>query len=313
MANQNIILYSVACEPAVGGYALLPSFMKSIANTCSGKYVPLSDATLLSRIIIGGCREELNLFKLTNRVIELYDEMKDSTDLNKIPSRIAKKFCDDGVTIPILHFDDFSQDSMFSHKSVFDTSKSLKKAKQILKEKGAVTPGTRTLGGTMQKANISMSNPTSDHIKKIISRYLRLSGENFNFKLKPKKSTKESEDDSVPKVDDSVTKKTDDSVIKKVKKDVIKKVKKDTPVLDNSETGSTTEEEKTPKESPNKWDKLLEDCGLTEEKIKKISSIFTENELQIEDVKDFDHDLLKSMGMKTAKDRIAILKWAKDK
>jgi len=61
------------------------------------------------------------------------------------------------------------------------------------------------------------------------------------------------------------------------------------------------------------WEKELEDCGLSSSKIKKIAKIFVENELDCKDVGDFDHDLLKSMGLSVAKERIAILKCLKSK
>jgi hypothetical protein len=74
MAQKGIILYSVACEPAVSGYNYLASFMYAISKKCSGKYCPLQSASLLSKVIIGGCREELNLSKITDDVLAMYNE-----------------------------------------------------------------------------------------------------------------------------------------------------------------------------------------------------------------------------------------------
>jgi len=61
------------------------------------------------------------------------------------------------------------------------------------------------------------------------------------------------------------------------------------------------------------WEKELEGIGLAEDRIKKIASIFSDNELQLADISDFDHELLQSMGLTVAKERLAILKWAKNK
>jgi len=61
------------------------------------------------------------------------------------------------------------------------------------------------------------------------------------------------------------------------------------------------------------WEKELEGIGLAEDRIKKIASIFSDNELQLADISDFDHELLQSMGLTVAKERLAILKWAKKK
>ncbi len=58
--------------------------MKFISSVCGGKFVPMNDASLLSRVIIGGCREEINLGKIADRVIKLYEEQSNVEDKNAV-------------------------------------------------------------------------------------------------------------------------------------------------------------------------------------------------------------------------------------
>lgn len=61
MAQKGITLYSVGCEPALKPYK---EFFTSIAYTTGGQYVPLRNANLLSKVIVGGAVEEISLDKL---------------------------------------------------------------------------------------------------------------------------------------------------------------------------------------------------------------------------------------------------------
>lgn len=61
MAQKGITLYSVGCEPAIVPYK---EFFTAIAYTTGGQYVPLRNANLLSKVIVGGAVEEISLEKL---------------------------------------------------------------------------------------------------------------------------------------------------------------------------------------------------------------------------------------------------------
>ena len=65
MAEKNITLYSVVC----GSYAeTYKDFFMAIAHVTGGQYVSLKDANLLSKVIIGGAREEMSLQQLMDEV-----------------------------------------------------------------------------------------------------------------------------------------------------------------------------------------------------------------------------------------------------
>jgi len=68
MAEKNIILYCVACEPNLGFYRNAQGFYKGIADLTSGRYLSLGQAHLLPNVIVGGSAEELDLKKIEEEV-----------------------------------------------------------------------------------------------------------------------------------------------------------------------------------------------------------------------------------------------------
>lgn len=65
MAKNNITLYSVGCEPAITPYK---DFFMTIAYITGGQYIPLRNANLLSKVIIGSAQEQISLDRLMQDV-----------------------------------------------------------------------------------------------------------------------------------------------------------------------------------------------------------------------------------------------------
>ena len=61
MAEKGITLYVVGCEPALMPYK---PFFSGLAYKTGGQYVPLRNASLLAKVIVGGALEDINLEKL---------------------------------------------------------------------------------------------------------------------------------------------------------------------------------------------------------------------------------------------------------
>eukprot|EP01083_Nonionella_stella_P042875 115730_1 len=76
MAELGIILYVVACEPSLSGYAGAHDLMAGLAQITEGRYLPLTGAHLLPDVIIGGAKEEVSLQKLEAFVQNKMDKMK---------------------------------------------------------------------------------------------------------------------------------------------------------------------------------------------------------------------------------------------
>ena len=65
LAEKSITLYSVGCEPGLVPYR---DFFSSLAYRTGGQYVPLRNANLLAKVIIGGAVEEICLERLMSEV-----------------------------------------------------------------------------------------------------------------------------------------------------------------------------------------------------------------------------------------------------
>lgn len=65
MAQKGIILYCVGVEPPILPYK---DFFSAIAFMTGGQYVPLTNADMLAKVIIGSAQEEISLNKLTESV-----------------------------------------------------------------------------------------------------------------------------------------------------------------------------------------------------------------------------------------------------
>merc|ERR1712154_554004 len=76
MAKRGIILYVVACEPSLSGFAGAHDLMAGLAQITEGRYLPLTGAHLLPDVIIGGAKEEVSLANLEKFVQERMDKIK---------------------------------------------------------------------------------------------------------------------------------------------------------------------------------------------------------------------------------------------
>ncbi len=54
-------------------------------------------------------------------------------------------------------------------------------------------------------------------------------------------------------------------------------------------------------------------CGIDQEKLSAYCQLLQQNEIGLEDLPDFDHELLSSIGITNAKHRLLMLKWIKEK
>jgi len=64
MAEAGIVIYSVGCEPSVDNYENCKDFMLAVSSMTGGQYVGLSNAELLTNVIIGSASEQMSLEKI---------------------------------------------------------------------------------------------------------------------------------------------------------------------------------------------------------------------------------------------------------
>jgi len=101
MAELGIILYVVACEPSLSGYAGAHDLMAGLAEITEGRYLPLTGAHLLPNVIIGGAKEEVSLQKLQTFVEDEMEQMKkENPNIKKeeMEARLASKVKASGLT-----------------------------------------------------------------------------------------------------------------------------------------------------------------------------------------------------------------------
>ncbi|XP_070569063.1 uncharacterized protein [Ptychodera flava] len=65
LAEKGVTMYMVGCEPSITPYK---DFFMAIAHMTGGQYVPLRNAALLAKVIIGGAQEEISLQRLMEEV-----------------------------------------------------------------------------------------------------------------------------------------------------------------------------------------------------------------------------------------------------
>lgn len=68
MASKGIVLFFVACEPALSGYSYATDFYQAITNITSGLMLPLTTADLLTHAIVGSVLENLDMERLVREV-----------------------------------------------------------------------------------------------------------------------------------------------------------------------------------------------------------------------------------------------------
>ena len=94
MAEKNITVYSVGCNPSVN---ICRDFYMGLAHITGGQYVPLRNAQMLAKVIIGGAQEEITLHKLMEEVhAEVFNEMQSigSADIDEelLSEELTDKF-----------------------------------------------------------------------------------------------------------------------------------------------------------------------------------------------------------------------------
>jgi len=115
MAEQGIVLYVVACEPALSGYPLAHDFMAGLAKITEGRYLPLTSAHLLPDVIIGGAKEEISLQKLEEHILQGVQKLKKEevnahVDEDELADKVAKDLASKGVKVNVGNLDDIYGD-----------------------------------------------------------------------------------------------------------------------------------------------------------------------------------------------------------
>jgi hypothetical protein len=96
LAEKGVTLYCVGCEPSLSPYK---EFFSAMAFRTGGQYVPLRNASLLAKVIVGGAVEEISLEKLMADVKLEVDEKQRSgvTDEKELAEAVQGRLREKGV------------------------------------------------------------------------------------------------------------------------------------------------------------------------------------------------------------------------
>eukprot|EP00743_Colponemidia_sp_Colp-15_P008364 GILK01009085.1.p1 GENE.GILK01009085.1~~GILK01009085.1.p1 ORF type:complete len:867 (-),score=139.86 GILK01009085.1:66-2666(-) len=140
IAANEITLYSVCCEPAIGGVVCGRDFMVFAAEVTQGQAVALESASLLTEVILGGAQEEMALHRLKRDVQQAMDEMdasaKTNTDEDALVAHVMQRLKDNNVTAKRLVHDSVIE---APYKDLFFSSASLAELRHAYGN-GAIPP-----------------------------------------------------------------------------------------------------------------------------------------------------------------------------
>lgn len=125
MAEKGITLYSVGCEPAILPYK---DFFSAIAYTTGGQYVPLRNAKLLSKVIVGGAVEEISLEKLMKDVqLDVEDQRnKGVTDEKELSDYVESRLKSRGATVFQMKLNNSELEQASKNAKKYSAMKSMK-------------------------------------------------------------------------------------------------------------------------------------------------------------------------------------------
>ena len=91
LGRRGIRLYVVGCEPSIKQFR---AWFASLATTTGGQYLPLRQASILPKVIVGGAQEELflqSMFDTAQDVVNTQSQSFDELDATKLRKEIKKE------------------------------------------------------------------------------------------------------------------------------------------------------------------------------------------------------------------------------
>jgi hypothetical protein len=137
MEAQDIKIYAVAVEPTLGSSKFGRDFMMALAQITDGQCIPLTNAALLTKAIVGSAVEEISLARhhkaIEERVAQLRGENPDWTEDKALDAATEQL----GAAIQTNHVDfgDMYANYNMTNVEILKASESLKAARKVgLKE-----------------------------------------------------------------------------------------------------------------------------------------------------------------------------------
>jgi len=169
--KKKIVIYSVACEPALGNYKNARAFFKGISEITSGRYLSLGNAHLLPQVIVGGSAEEIDLKKFEEEVL------KEKTSVTTACPTLSSEEVEDRVTSNLAHkgiktwqLDITHQAESIPNTEYIFSSPSLADARVQMKPSPVKSAPPPTASYATQSAHYHQSPISKGQVSKVLKR-----------------------------------------------------------------------------------------------------------------------------------------------
>ncbi|KAJ2933100.1 hypothetical protein H1R20_g4003, partial [Candolleomyces eurysporus] len=146
MAERGITLYVIACEPSLSRYLHAVDFYRAICQICSGRMVPLLNASQLGDYIVGSAVETIETEKLIGEFqsVILEDVYGQGKPIEEVMSSVQAQLTERNVQIQTLNVEDVYAPSVEAdyNTSVWASAGSL----------GSARGKTKSVGGARLKS-----------------------------------------------------------------------------------------------------------------------------------------------------------------
>ncbi|KAJ1555432.1 hypothetical protein HK096_010298 [Nowakowskiella sp. JEL0078] len=156
MNAHGISIFCVACEPALSNYRFGVDFFKAITQITGGMLLPLTSASLLPEVVIGGAREQMDLERKLNDIKLEAERIKEQNggviDDDQMVKKLFAFQSKRGVQTTQLTVESPYMDSELADQNVnfFVEAKSLQSATSNLRDVGTHRLNARFSGSTSE-------------------------------------------------------------------------------------------------------------------------------------------------------------------
>jgi hypothetical protein len=147
MSEKDIAVYSVLCEPAINQYTYARDFFIAVARITGGEYLPLTNAHLLPKVVIGGAAELISLQKLQSEVLKSAEEERRTAAANgqklreeDLVETLEKRLNEKKVVTNQVQMNDF-----YSRGYVMENSSAMEHASGLAAVKSQLKPHTTSV------------------------------------------------------------------------------------------------------------------------------------------------------------------------
>jgi len=176
MAEKDIAIYSVLCEPAINSFAYARDFFIAISKITGGEYLPLTSAHLLPKVVVGGAIELISLQRVQEEVERqaLEEQQKAAAAGQKVKEeelieKMERVLKEKKVTTNQITLNEFYSPSysMSNCEALEHASSGIGQVKQALKPHSSPVYANSAVLSTEQRCESSRSAVSSHQVSRM--------------------------------------------------------------------------------------------------------------------------------------------------